>query len=191
MCHFISTAVESSDALEVQHTFLATVIVYIHGKNGNRILANALIDSGAQASTISDYLLTQTGLHYENVSMAIEGINGLKTSSQKKSIIKIESRSTSYNGQLEVYSVAERATFHPSRVIDIEKWKIPKNSTDNSNHELVPAETQSDIFNNEIQTWYYQPNDMHYEEFRLQTFDKWPHGFINPQNLARIGFYFC
>lgn len=61
----------------------------------------------------------------------------------------------------------------------------------NKSIQLIPAEqNENDSLNEDVNMWYYEPTDLHDEENRRETIINWPLNNINPQKMAKSGFYY-
>lgn len=70
------TSVSSLIATKDEENLLATAIVRVKTKNGDKIGLRAVVDQGSQGTMLTEHALQKLGLSAEKVRAAVDGISG-------------------------------------------------------------------------------------------------------------------
>lgn len=122
-----------------EHLFLGTAIIYVMDNNGIPMKMRALLDSGAQVNVISEKMFNKSGLSSTPTKMEIVGLGEVVTESHKRSQINIASINANNKTELDVFIMKQVTSCQPANLVDISKWKIPKDIQLEDNNFDVPA----------------------------------------------------
>lgn len=75
-----------------EDNLLATAMVRVESKNGDKILARAVIDMGSQSAIITESSRQALGLKTETIRAAVDGVEAITTTANKRVELKIFSR---------------------------------------------------------------------------------------------------
>lgn len=75
-----------------EDNLLATAMVNVYTKNGNKVLLRAVVDMGSQSPMITERAQQALGLETETVSAGVDGVDALQTKTNKRTQLNIFSR---------------------------------------------------------------------------------------------------
>lgn len=107
--------------------FLATVMVTIIDRYGEPMRARALLDSGSQLNFMTKKLLRKLKLEWKRTSIDLLGIGNIKTETNKRTMVKIQSSNGNFNEQMEFYILNQVANQQPENYVDIRNWNLQDN----------------------------------------------------------------
>lgn len=123
--HVTSHSYHSANNVQV---LLATAVVTLEGRNGDKINAKALLDSGSQSSLITGRLAERIGRQTYSSTVHISGISNSNIYSNKMIDISVKSKSNAGQSFTVSCSILENITCPlPQTLIDIKKLNLPQN----------------------------------------------------------------
>ncbi|KYN09299.1 hypothetical protein ALC57_18595 [Trachymyrmex cornetzi] len=96
-----TVATYSSDPITNDNILLSTALIYVPDSEGTLMPCRALLDCGSQANFISSKFLSMLKINPRRVNMSISGVGGTATTSTRAARIRVQSRLSSYNADIE------------------------------------------------------------------------------------------
>ncbi|KAH8346294.1 hypothetical protein KR084_005848, partial [Drosophila pseudotakahashii] len=106
---------------------LATSIVSVRTKNGEYILARALLDSGSQTNFITEDLAHRLQIRKKESCINTLGISESNSQVKKKVHTVVKSRINGSEFSFDFLILKSISGYHPDQSVNINDWKIPKN----------------------------------------------------------------
>ncbi|XP_047538693.1 uncharacterized protein LOC125072211 [Vanessa atalanta] len=116
----VEPPVDKATALSVQMTepvLLSTAVVYILGSDNQRHEARAVLDSGSQASFMTQRLLHKLNLHCQKTQISVTGINSTITQVNKRCDTIIFSKVSSFQSNISLFVLPNITNLCNNRVI--------------------------------------------------------------------------
>ncbi|KAH8338213.1 hypothetical protein KR067_007314, partial [Drosophila pandora] len=114
-------------ASSVERVLLATSIVSVRTKNGEHILARALLDSGSQMNFITEDLAQRLQIRREESCINLLGIGQTNSQVKKKIHTVVKSRVNSSEFSFDFWVLKTISGYHPDQSVNVKDWTLPKN----------------------------------------------------------------
>nr|CAH7726126.1 unnamed protein product [Callosobruchus chinensis] len=122
----LSLATVTSVPASVDQVLLSTAIIFVKGKDKLHS-ARVLLDSGSQASFITDKLCERLGVKKQRADLSVCGINNVKSVSDYKCKLEIRSRSSEFKAEITCFVLPEITSYTPHASFDMRSFQLPKN----------------------------------------------------------------
>ena len=108
-----------------QNVLLATVLLQVVDKYGQKHFARALLDNGSQPNAISERLCQQLHLTRKNVNVSIVGVDGTKTSARYQIQAEVQSRINNFATTMNFLVLKKVASDTPITPVPAHFWNVP------------------------------------------------------------------
>lgn len=106
---------------------LSTALIDINGKNGAKIQARVILDSGSQSNFITERFAKLLNIQRNNVNIPVEGLNQMETKIKHSLTARIQSKTTEFSDNLEFLIIPEICDTLPLQYVDRRQIDIPNN----------------------------------------------------------------
>ncbi|XP_055643539.1 uncharacterized protein LOC129779832 [Toxorhynchites rutilus septentrionalis] len=121
----ITAAYSNTHGKPAQQVLLLTAQVIVLDKDGNPHTSRALLDSGSQINFISESMLDRLGVQKEKANISVNGVSNIKSKAQHKARIKVCSKYSNFEIDLNCLVTHKVTGILPTYEIDIASWNIP------------------------------------------------------------------